>query len=268
MAVITFIAVSCSPQIKLARQFVNKSSQFKVLVFVPEFVYKNNLNTQIVDSLNITDEEERNSMLWEQSHFFKEISDSVFIDNYIMGYKTELEKYSITVFDEKSAADFFSEDSNTYLINIAQIEIEEEDYEYRDEEEYYDYVYFHDHLLKAINVNTWFEINKLNDSLSGENVFYATNTITDDLNSSYDYNVFDGKVEYFYEVDSLTLPKLYEYVFLLGRIYATYTFDFMMNQSIQKNLDYPVKKEELLRYNPNSSSFFYAGENRFVGMDE
>ena len=193
MGVVAIIAVSCSPQIKLARQFVERSSQFKVLVLTPQFVYKNNLNTQIVDSLNITDEEERNSMLWEQSHFFKEIDDSLFIANYILGYKTELEKYDIQVFDGKSMEGFFSEDSNTYLINIAQIEIEEEDYEYRDEEEYYDYVYFHDHLLKAVNVNTWFEINQVDDSATKENIFYATNTITDDLNSSYDYNVLTEK---------------------------------------------------------------------------
>jgi len=268
MAVIIIIAVSCSPQIKFARQFVKGSSQIKILVLTPQFVYKNNLNTKIVDSLNITDEVERNTMLWEQSHFFKQIDDSLFIANYILGYKTELEKYDIQVFDEKSSGNFFSEDSNAYLINIAQIEIEEEDYDYRDEEEYYDYVYFHDHLLKAVNVNTWFEINQIDDSINNENVFYATNTITDDLNSSYNYNVFDGKVEYSYEVDSLTIPKLYEYVYLLGRIYATYTYDFILNRSVQKNLDFPVAKDKLLRYNPNNSSFFYAGENRFVGMDE
>ncbi len=265
---IILIGVSCSPQKKFASEFVSKSSKIKVMVLSPEIVYKNNLNTKIVDSLKITDEVIRDSLLWEQSVFFSHINDSLFIANYVLGYKTELAKYGIKIFDQESADSFFSEDSNAYLINIAQLEVEEEDYEYRDETEYYNYVYFHDHLFKAININTWFEINELNDDSISENMFYATNTITDDLNSSFDFNVFSEKVEYIYEVDSLTLPKIYEYTYLLGRIYATYTFDFMMNRYINKKQGTALKKEELLRYNPNTRTFFFAGENRFISMDE
>jgi len=262
------IAASCNPQKKIAKKFVNESVNYKLMVLEPSFIYKNNLNTQIVDSLNITDEEERAKMLWEQSDFFSLINDSLFIANYILGYKTELSNYGIEVFDEKSAENFLAEDSNAYLVNIAQIEIEEEDYEYRDEAEYNSYVYFHDHILKAVNVNTWFEISKVNASNNSENIFYATNTITDDLTSSFEYNIFNEKVEYIYEVDSLSMPKIYEYVYLLGRIYATYTYDFMLNKYIEESLNYGMKKEDLLRYNPNTKTFFYAGENRFVMMDE
>lgn len=259
---------SCSLEKKLAKDFVNKSEQFKVLVLTPEMVYKNNLNTHIVDSLNITNEDERINMLWEQSTFFKDISDSLFIANYILGYKIELESYGIKVFNDESSADFFSQDSNAYLINIAQFEIEEEDYEFRDETEIYDYVYFHDHILKALNINSWFEINLINDHNQSENVFYATNTITDDLNSSFDFNIFTNRVEYYHEVDSLTLPKIYEYAYLLGRIYATYTFDFIMNRYIENQTGIKTRKPDLLRYNPNNGTFFYAGENRFISLDE
>jgi len=259
--------VSCVPQKQFAKEFVAKSAQFKVMVLSPNIVYKNNLNTYLVDSLNITDEKIRDSILWEQSHFFKNINDSLLIANYILGYKTELEKYGISIFSDESSLEFLSQDSNAYMINIAQLEIEEEDYDYRDEAEIYDYVYYHDHKLKAVNVNSWYEINMLNDT-SDENIFYATNTITDDLNSSFDYNVFNGKVEYIHDVDSLTVHKIYEYSYLLGRIYATYTYDFMMNRYISKNQGYALKKEELLRYNPNTGTFFPAEDNRFISMDE
>lgn len=267
-AVILLFVVSCSSQKKFAKEFVLKSKQYKIMVLAPQIVYKNNLNTHIADSLNITDEEERDSMLREQSRFLKIIDDSLFIANYILGYKSELLAYGIEVLDENHPDAFLNEDSNTYLVNIAQIEIEEEDYEYRDETEYFDYIYFHDHLFKAVNINTWFEINQLDDTSVADNVFYATNTITDELTSSYNYNVFNEKVEYFYEIDSLTLSGIYEYVYLLGRIYATYSFDFMMNRYVQKKQGLMGRREELLRYNPNTSSFFYAGQNRFVAMDE
>jgi len=267
LVTILIIIVSCNPQKKFATDFVTKSDQFSIMVLSPEFVYKNNLNTLLVDSLNITDEFIRDSILWQQSHFFKELNDSLFIANYILGYKVELEEYNVNIFDEESSMEFLEKDSNSYMINIAQLEIEEEDYDFRDETTIYDYVYFHDHKLKAVNINSWFEINMINDS-SEENLFYTTNTITDDLNSSFDYNIFNGEVEYIHEIDSLTVHKIYEYAYLLGRIYATYTYDFMMNRYISKNQGYAVKKGDLLRFNPNTNTFFIAGENRFISMDE
>ncbi len=260
--------VSCNSTQKFAKEFVRNSNTFSVLVLSPDFVYMDNLNTQLVDSLGITDQSTRDSILWEQSSFLKKIDDSLFMANYILGYKTEIRNYGIKVFDENSSADFFNLDSNAMVVNIAQVGIEEEDYEYRDETEYYGYVYFHDHIFKAVNINTWFELSLVNDTTENDNLFFTTNTITDDLNSSFDFNPFSEKVEYSYEVDSLNLSKIYEYVYLLGRIYATYTFDFMMNSYINGHSDVKLKKEELLRYNPNTRGFFIAGENRFIGMDE
>lgn len=265
---VLFVFIGCSTEKKFANEFVRKSSQIQVMVLSPEFIYKNNLNTNIVDSLGITEEIIRDSLLWEQSDFLKEINDSLLIANYILGYKSELGAYNIRVIDEENANSLMSLDSNAYMINLAQIEIEEEDYEYRDETQIYDYVYYHDHLFTALNINSWFEINMINDNIASENIFYTTNTITDDLTSSYNYNMFSSQVEYIYEVDSLNLSKIYEYTYLLGRIYATYTFDFIMNRYIEEKKGFPIAKSDLLRYNPNTRSFIVAGKNRFISLDE
>ncbi|NOY50921.1 MAG: hypothetical protein GXO88_10220 [Chlorobi bacterium] len=259
---------SCNPQKKLAREFVSKSKDYKLLVLAPNSIYKHNLNTGIIDSLGITDEKTRDSLLWEQSYFIKNIDDSLLIANYILGFKNELANYKVKVYNQGAYEGFMQSDSNAWMINIAQLEVEEENYEYRDETEYYGYVYYHDHLLKAVNVNSWFEINKLNSDDQKNNVYYATNTITDDLTSSYDFDIFTEKVVYQYDIDSLDMPGLYEYVYLLGRIYATYTYDYLMNKYISKKQGFPMKKTELLRYYPPSGTFFQAGENRFITLDE
>ncbi len=238
------------------------------MVLAPTSIFKHNLNTAIVDSLGITDDKTRDSLLWEQSCFIKNIDDSLLIANYILGFEKELANYNVKVYDQGSSAAFMQSDSNAWMINIAQLELEEEDYEYRDETEYYGYVYYHDHLLKAVNVNSWFEINELNSNDGKNNVYYATNTITDDLNSSYDFDIFTEKVVYRYDIDSLDLPGLYEYVYLLGRIYATYTYDYLMNKYISQKQGFPMKKTELLRYYPPNGTFFQAGENRFISLDE
>jgi hypothetical protein len=268
--IIVLISVlgSCSPQKNLARDFVNQAKSYSVMLIQPEFIYKKNLNTNIVDSLGITDVKLRDSILWEQSDFIKKIDDSLLIANYSLGFITELRNYDINVYDENQSAKFLSLDSNAWLVNIAQIQIEEEKYEYRDETEYYSYVYYHDHLLNAVNVNSWFEVSMLNSNDQKPNVYYATNTITDELESSYDFDVFNDKVSYIYNIDTLNLSKIYEYSYLLGRIYATYTFDFIMNDYINKNLAYPLKKEEWLRYVPMSRSLITAGENRFISLEE
>ncbi|PLX04739.1 MAG: hypothetical protein C0595_01995 [Marinilabiliales bacterium] len=88
------------------------------------------------------------------------------------------------------------------------------------------------------------------------------------MESSYDFDIFNDKVSYIYDIDSLNLSKIYEYSYLLGRIYATYTFDFIMNDYVNKHLGYPIKKEELLRYIPISRTLIPAGENRFISLDE
>lgn len=259
---------SCSPQKKLAREFVNKSNSYSVMLIKPEFIYKKNLNTNIVDSLGITDVKLRDSLLWERSDFIKKIDDSLLIANYSLGFITELRNYNINVYDENESAKFLSLDSNAWMINIAQIQIEEEKYEYRDETEYYSYIYYHDHLLNAVNINSWFEVSMINSNVQKPNVYYATNTITDELESSYDFDIFNDKMSYIYDIDTLNLSKIYEYSYLLGRIYATYTFDFIMNDYVNKHLGYPIKKEELLRYIPVSRALIPAGENRFISLDE
>lgn len=259
---------SCSPQKKLAREFVNKSKSYSVMLIQPEFVYKKNLNTNIVDSLGITDVKLRDSLLWEQSDFIQKIDDSLLIANYSLGFINELKNYNINVYDENESAKFLSLDSNAWMVNIAQLQIEEEKYEYRDETEYYSFIYYHDHLLNAVNINSWFEVSMVNSNEQKPNVYYATNTITDELESSYNFDIFNDKVSYIFNIDTLNLSKIYEYSYLLGRIYATYTFDFIMNDYVRKNLGYPIKKEELLRYIPISKSLIPAGENRFISLDE
>ncbi|PLX14643.1 MAG: hypothetical protein C0598_00775 [Marinilabiliales bacterium] len=259
---------SCNPQKQLAREFIKSAPAYSVMLMQPEFLYKANLNTYYVDSLAITDEKKRDSILWIQSEFIRRIDDSLLIANYALGFENELKNYKINVFDQTESDKFFSLDSNAWMVNIAQMQIEEEKYEYRDETEYYNYVYYHDHILNAVNVNSWFEISMINSNDQSQNVYYATNTITDDLESSYDFDIFDDKVKYYYEIDSLNLGKIYEYSYLLGRIYATYTFDFIMNNYVSQKQGYPLKKEELLRYVPYTGTFFPAGENRFISLDE
>jgi hypothetical protein len=259
---------SCNPQKRLAREFVSKSKDYKFMVLGPSTIFKYNLNTKVVDSLGITDEDIRDSILWEQSCFIKNINDSLLIANYILGFENELANYRVKVYDQESSGEFMQSDSNAWMINIAQLELEEENYEYRDETEYYGYVYYHDHLLRAVNVNSWFEINELNSNDKKNNVYYATNTITDDLNSSYDFDIFTEKVVYQYDIDSLDLSKLYNYVYLLGRIYATYTYDYLMNSYISEKQGFPLKKSELLRFYPPTGTFFLADDNRLISLDE
>ncbi|PLX04738.1 MAG: hypothetical protein C0595_01990 [Marinilabiliales bacterium] len=162
---------SCSPQTKLAREFVNKSNSYSVMLIQPEFIYKKNLNTNIVDSLGITDVKLRDSILWEQSDFIKKIDDSLLIANYSLGFITELKNYNIKVYDENESAKFLSLDSNAWMVNIAQIQVEEEKYEYRDETEYYSYIYYHDHILNAVNINSWFEVSMINSNDQKPNVY-------------------------------------------------------------------------------------------------
>lgn len=265
---LVFVLASCSPQLKLAREFVSNSNSYRVLVFEPREIIKHNLNTNIVDSLGITDEQERNSSLWESASFINKINDSLLIANYKLGFETEMKNYRVRVYDQSNLDEFMTADSNAWIVNVAQMEIEEQKYDYRDDAEFDGYVYFHDFKLNAVDINTWYEIHEINASTQDKKVYYATNTITDDLDSDFSYDVFSDKVKYNYDIDSLNTSKIYEYVYLLGRIYATYTYDLMLNRYVAEKLGQEIPKEQLLRYYPPNKSFFRAEENRFISLDE
>ncbi len=224
---------ACNPEKKLAKNFVYQPGKRSALVFSPEYIYKENQKTWLLDSLegNFSDEQ-KDSLLWEMSDYIKNINDSIFLKKFTRGFFYQLAKYGFDVYDQEAIDLFMQNDSSAYLINIPQVELDETIYPYKDNIVINGYTYFHQHYLNAIDLSIWLEISKINDTLIHKQVMFASDLITDDLNGSFDYDEATDQLKYYYKIDTLTVNQLYDLAITLGKKYADYTYDYLLNKNI------------------------------------
>jgi hypothetical protein len=268
-SLIVLMLFACNPERKLLKGFVNNEIKRSALLIAPQYVYKENLKKDILDSLGVADETLFDSVLMANSTFLQDIQDSMFIANYVLGLNKELKEFGFQVYREDATTDFMENDSNTYVINITQIMIEEAYYNTRDELTMYNMYYYHDHQLSAAYVSSWFEISEINAVNDNHNVYFASDVIIDDLQGEFLYDYFSGEVKYLYEIDSLKHTDLYHFAYMLGRTYAGYTFDVLLNNYLKENLPEEKRSGKYWRYNPELENLFYSTtDDKFIPLDE
>lgn len=262
-------AIPCrSQEKKLAKEFVKQNIQRSILLFQPSFIYKTSLKTDILDSLGIKDETLFDSVLMANSLILQYIDDSLFIANYMTGLKEELKKFHFAIYDEEHIADFMNIDSNSYVVNVAQIELEETLVPFRDATEVDNMQYYHDHLLNSINVNSWLEISEVNTKKNDRQVYFAGEEITDDVHGEFVYDVFSDEIKYFYTIDSLKPGDIYTFAYQLGRTYAAYTFDLLLNKYVKKHLPEGREEKHYYRFDPVHRKIFQAENDRFIPLEK
>lgn len=260
--------LSCSSERKFATAFVDTSVERSVLVFFPDFLFKTSQKTFLLDSLDITDETQFDSVLLVHSKYLQHIDDSLFLANYILGFEKELSAFGFSVFDENQVADFMEVDTHAFVINIAQIELEESIYTHRDEAVIYDTYYYHDQDLQAVFVNSWIEISKVNENTNKPNIYFATGLVTDDMDGDFSFDLFTGKINFLYNIDSLDQAGLYNYAYQLGRTSAGYSFDLLLNTYLDITVPKEERSDKYWRFNPYNKTFFPAYDDKLVPLDE
>lgn len=263
-----FFLVSCNVEKNLASKYVSSNSNRSILVFPADYIFKVNQKSEILDSLNITDESKSDSVLYANSVYLQQLNDSLFLANYELGYKKELKALGFQVYDQDQTQAFLQVDSNAYVANIAQIELEETLYDYRAGQNIYGHYYYYDFLLNAIVVNSWLEFKEV-DHLSAYNqLYFASDIITDDFEGNFHADVFAGEMRFVYNIDTLQTESLYDFAYLLGRKYASYTLDLLLNKFLDDNVPDGKRSEYYWRYDPYRKDFFPEEENKFIPMDE
>jgi len=259
---------SCSVEEKLALNFVKANNTRSILIFPPDQIFKVNQKKELLDSLKIYDESKFDSVLYAHSDYLQYLNDSLFIANYVLGYKEEMTSLGFAVYNQEETQTFMEVDSNAYVANIAQIEIEETYYDYRAGETIYGHYYHYDFELNAIVVNSWIELKEFDKNGNGQQLYYATDLITDDFEGDFHVDIFAGEMRYVYNIDTLETENLYNFAFLLGRKYASYTMDLFINKHLDENVPKGQRSETYWRYDPYRKEFFPEEENKFIPMDE
>jgi len=252
----------------MAREFVESQHDISILILPTDYIFKNNLKTDNqIDTKGMTSIQ-IDSVAISNSLFLKQVSDSVFLETYINNIFVELENLGIKVYDESHLDTFLFIKTPAYLLSIAQIEMEEYYSGKRDSMEFGDFVYFKNLNLNAVSINSWFELNRLNPSEEGHELFFASEEIADFVDGYFSQNIFTGDVQYKYVNHEMETGDLYRYAKILGKRYASYTYDYIMNEHLTENFPLGKERRVFMRYNPWNNTLDAAGSNRFVFIEE
>ena len=244
------LLTSCQTELKLAKKYVAERQGIQAAVYFP-------------DKAEVT--VEYNTQLDKQTEVLNGFSQDLFLDVMYNAYADEMGRYGVEVYVPEDIENV-PVDSTHWLVMLSRMEIsgritEYEDYLFSDSD---DYTY--KHALNTVNVASWFEIN---DSVWLP-VLYCEHNLMDGFDSKTDYSFWANKIDYTYTIDTLELNDVYNYAVYLGKLYAGYTYDYMMNHYVgaelqKRNYQYQM----LLRYDPYKKQLRYADEDDyFIEVNE
>ena len=269
LALMSIIALSsCYPEYKLAKSYIDSNPDISLMILPIDYLYKTNLKTNDLRDTTGLSDWEIDSVLLANSFFLKDISDSVFLETFINSLIIEFEKLGFTVYTENYIDSFLFFQTPAYIFNIAQLELEEHTFEFKDSELIRGTEYFKKLNLNAITINSWIEISTLNAEEEGRKLFFADETIADIVDGYFGENLFTGGVKYNYRIVEMDEEIIYRYCELLGRRYAGYTYDFLMNEYIQQNFPSNKKLRFYMHYNRSNKTLDTTVEDRFVLLEE
>ena len=258
----------CTLEQKLSRNFIEleKSSQFVILQ--PDIVFKYNLKEFEVPGVDTLDEISKNAVLLENSLFLKAISDSLLIEDIVSGFVKALRNYGMEVYFESDMDTLLAKGGTPYIINLAQISLEEYIHPYSSEEYVYDEAIVISGIdLDAINYNLWLEISRLNTEKENK-VLFASDYLLDDLNGTLKQNLLTGKLSFDYTLDTINTDRIYEFGRRFGKTMAGYLFDYLMNTYIGENLpeEYPYDRYYYHYDRDRKITYPVSEEERFIEL--
>ncbi len=262
-------ATSCSLERKLAGEFIQSKDSISVLLIPPDYLFKTNLKTWKIKNKDRLSEGELQVALLDSSLFLKEMDEYLLIERFMLAVEKSLQQYGIEIYPPGQMLDFFENSGEAYQVAVVQMEVEEDVFPYRAEETFYDSVlYYEDFLLEMVSINTWFEISKLNDTVAKHNTLFAGDYVMDGLEGRFATNIFTGDVTFRYNYDPIELEHVFTLSERLGRRYARYIFDFLMNRYIFFSLPEGRQSTTYFTYDPLTGNLSAAGDRRFIFLED
>ena len=244
------LLTSCQTDLKLAKRYVAERTDIQAAVYFPE-----QAEVKV----------EYNTQLGKKTEVLNGFSQDLFLDVMYGSYADAMKAYGVNVYVPENI-DNVQVDSTHWLVMLSRVEIsgritQYEDYLFSDTDEF-----SYKHALNTVNVASWFEIN---DSVWLP-VLYCEHNLMDGFDSKTDYSFWTQKLDYTYTIDTLKLEDVYNFAVYLGKLYAGYTYDYMMNRYVgselqKRNYQYQI----LLRYDPYKKKLRYAEEDDyFIELEE
>lgn len=254
---------SCLPEQKVGRSFVNASSSMSLMVNPPSLVFMYNHKGETIEGFDSLSEAGQDSALWENSRYIRRLSDSLILENYVNNFLTELRSLGFKVILGPSGDSAFQSGAQSYVLDIAQLQIDEYLYPLEDEQTIMDTTYLKKIDLNALDFSGWFELHKFRKGPVNKTLLYATSTIYDSFDGQYFTDLFSSAVRYSYRLDTIALGDIYDMAKYLGKKHAGYLLDFFMNQYILQNMPDGIEPIDYFHYNRSKNSIVPARDEQF-----
>ena len=239
------LLLSCSEQQSVARRFVNNNRKTVVALYLPERLAKRNLrNDSIPEFLADSSLQKQIAYLEKQVKVIDKVNDDKLLDVIYLSMQETLKDYGLKV--EYWENETSQPDSTHWVIEIPRIEITETN----EKQRFCDWVYGNRYCLDVpvdlVNVAVWF--NLANDTtptmtFTEQNYFNDTDVVFD---IDYERNKVITKTY----CDTINIEGFYKFATILGRLYAGYCYDFMMNKYIDNHQVEPIDTINRYRYDP------------------
>ncbi len=266
MLLASMVLTSCSYEKQLGNQFIAAQSQNSRVYLSPTgYIYKTNQKYYKSEASVKQSQAAIDSVKFANSNFLKYISDSVFLTAFTNGYLEELNALGLKVCLDGPVSPDCQLLTDNYTVKIDQLELREFLLKYTDEQFIVDAVYQKDIDLEAVSLHAWFLINGYNSPKPSIKPLYAENYVSDELlKGEFVKAEKTGKILHRSKKDKLTVEKIYKMATALGHKYASYTFDYLMNQYIFKNYPHNSKPDIYLHFDRFSGKLQRADEERFT----
>ena len=252
------LLISCSQQKNLARRFVKNNRNTIVALYLPEKLDKRNLrNDSIPEYLADSSLQKQISYLEKQIKVIDKVNDDKFLDIIYLTMKESLKDYGLKV--EYWSDSISQPDSTHWLIEIPRIEITEVCEPQRFCDWIYESRYCIDIPVDLVNVATWFSLS--NDTVS--TMTFTEQNYFNDTDVMFDLDYQNSRIVTKTYCDTINIDGFYKFASVLGRLYAGYCYDFMMNKYIDNHQVEPNDTMFRYRYDPYEK-YFYRTERDYL----
>ncbi len=260
------VFVSCSPQKKLAYDFVKKSKGASVAFYVPNELEKSNMrsdcNPEIID-LFLLEEDQLQDSIDSKIKILNKIDDEIFLNVVAASFEETLEDYGLTLryLEDENV----STDSLHWVVDLSHVEIQEliaHQLSNCGVDGNYEFI-----PITRVNVASWF--NLLTESGS-ELVFTEQNYDEDVVDCYYTLDSLNNLVTNI-EFQDISIEGFYNFAVVLGKLYAGYSFDYFMNEYVRREMRNKKKEysdDIYLRYDPYETYIYYTRSDKFIPMED
>jgi hypothetical protein len=227
---------SCDIEKRMANDYLQNRKSTAILLMGTSYLYKINKNSDSIPGFKKLSQVQKDSTLYMNSQFIKNLDDSVLLESYLDAMAEELRQLKFSVYRESRLDSFLLLKSPAFIMNLAQAELEEYIIPYTDTKVYDDTLkYIKKFSLNAVNLNCWFELTKLNSDTAAV-VLFSTHSASDQVNGKFFRHPLLFDVTYKYTMQRITLDEVLGLVSYSGRKDATYLNDYLLNSELKQNL--------------------------------